>query len=111
MSTNHVSSKQDAVRVLETQVARGEQLLAMAIDTYEALTMANADRGVWSLTNKKLLYTLLGDSALLMRGSGPLEDGLVGRSRLDEDVAHFRRTVRDQLAVLERVQLLLLKMA
>ena len=106
-----MSTKHDAVRLLQAQMARGEQLLEAVIDSYEALTMANAERSVWSLTNKRLLHTLLGDSTLLMRGSGALDQPAASRSRLDEDQAHFRRIVSDQLAVLERVQLLLLKMA
>lgn len=106
-----MQTKQDAVAHLEAQLARGREILEAPIVGYADLVQMSAERAAWSLGNKKLLIELLGDASALARCVSQASGvEALGNAFLAE-VQRFRQLTMSQLALLERMRLVMQQMA
>jgi hypothetical protein len=104
------TTKQEVICELRVQLEVGLALLRQPVRSHDELARASMDRASWSLKNKKLLQALLGDSTGLA-AAGARGEELDAMPTLEQEVAQFRRMVTQQLAYLEKVSLLLQRLA
>jgi hypothetical protein len=106
-----VHSKEDAVLELERQLTQGRRLLEQPVHAYGDLVQVNAERAAWSLANKKLLLHLVGDASALTRCVSGSGDGEGPGNSLSSEIQRFRQLTMGQMAVLERMVLVMKRMA
>lgn len=104
-------SKQDALAEMMCLQADAHVLLARPLETQADLRQAELARAKWLLRVKKALHELMGDSAGLIRlSSTPLEPKGPVMTFADE-VRSFHQTVLEHVSVIDKVSLLLKKLA
>jgi hypothetical protein len=105
-------TKLDALVELLVLIEEGRALLARQIPNRQELATADVQRATWGLQVKKVLRRLFGESAGQVRFSGAYAStAMVPAPRLADEVRAFQDHVLEQLSNLDRLALLLRKMA
>ena len=111
-SQSNAVTKLDALVELLVLIEQGRALLARQIANRYELAAAEVSRATWGLQVKKVLRRLFGESAGQVRFSGAYASSvMVPAPRLSDEVRAFQDHVLEQLSSLERLALLLRKMA
>lgn len=105
-----IATKQDAIEVLRKLIQDGRDLAESTPRDRSDLAAAEAARAYWQLRCKRLLRELVGDSSALMRLSAPIP-AMTARPTFTEETQAFEERIRQPLAALERVAIVLGQLA